>query len=327
MIRDSFGRKIEYLRVSLTDRCNLRCRYCMPISGVKKFSHDDILRFEEIERIIRIFSELGVKKFRFTGGEPLVRKGALDFLEKLSIGNFYITTNLALPNLDIERLNRIKLSGINVSCDSLKPERYRYITRWGDLSTFIRNFERLRVPNIKINVVVIKGVNEDEILDFIRFADSHNATVRFIEKMDFSSGDIYGFTFGKEVIDWREKNGFVSLTEVKNRLVEEGIIENRRVLEGNSVAEYHKLIGFKGKVGFITHVSNAFCGRCNRLRIKANGQLKLCLFDRRNFELKGLLRSGASDESVKEWIEEKVKEKYREPITNISSETAAEIGG
>ncbi len=320
MLKDGFGRKIEYLRVSLTDRCNLRCRYCMPVEGVRKCRHEDILRFEEIERIVRIFSELGVKKFRFTGGEPLVRKGALGFLERLSINNFYLTTNLALPGLDIERLNRVRLSGINVSCDSLRPERYRYITRWGDLDTFLDNFGRLRLPNVKINVVVMKNFNEDEIVDFIHFAVSHNATVRFIEKMDFSSGDIYESPFGGE-------SGFVSLAEIKNRLVEMGIIEGKGLSQGNSVAQYYRLTKFNGKVGFITHISNAFCSRCNRVRIKANGELKLCLFDERNFDLKGLLRSGVSDELVKRWIEERIREKYREPITSVSTETAAEIGG
>ena len=322
VIQDRFGRIIDYVRISLTDRCNLRCRYCMPSAGIKKFSHGDILRFEEIERIIRIFKESGINKFRFTGGEPLLRKGTIDFLGKLEIENFYLTTNLAIPNTDIEKLNNTGLSGINISCDSLKPHRYQYITRQGNIEVFLDNFKRLNIPKIKINVVVIKGFNDDEILDFIEFANRYNVAVRFIEKMDFNSADSSAIPDKK-----KEEISFISLSRVRDNLIREGIIEAEQFITDNSVAQYYKLKNHEGKVGFITHISNPFCGSCNRIRIKANGELKLCLFDRKNYNLRDLLRKERNDEIIKKQILEIIKRKHENPISTKSGESAAEIGG
>jgi len=310
-MRDSFDRTIDYLRISLTDRCNLRCRYCMPAGGVRKFSHEDILRFEEIERVIRICRELGFTKFRFTGGEPLLRRGAMDFLEKLPPGDWYLTTNLAVENLDLDRLNRLPLAGLNVSCDSLRPDRYRWITRRGDLGVFLRNLEGVRSENLKINAVVMKGFNEDEIEDFIDFGERHRATVRFIEMMDFGTGG----------------PGFASLAEIRDGLVAGGVIEPTGRHIRNSVSYYHDLRGRRGKVGFITPVSRHFCPDCRKIRLKANGEIKLCVFSRENFNLRDLLRSEADDRVIGNWLAGLVARKPFRPEGPRTRETMAEIGG
>jgi GTP 3',8-cyclase len=310
-MQDKFNRKIDYLRISLTDRCNLRCRYCMPEEGVDKFHHRDILRFEEISRILRITQELGINKFRFTGGEPLLRKGVLDFFETLPDGDYNITTALALDGLEIERINQLNFSALNISCDSLKPEKYRFITRRGDLSVFLSNLKRVKVDNLKINVVVIKGFNEDEIVDFIEFADRYRATVRFIEKMDFVTGELK----------------FSSLTEIKSDLIEAGIIEPEGFRINNSVSEYHSLTNNGGRVGFITPISRHFCDTCSKIRLKANGELKLCVFDGDNYNLRRILRSEPDDDLVKKWLTDVIQLKPFEPVVRMNLETMAEIGG
>ncbi|MDP8235835.1 MAG: radical SAM protein [Candidatus Erginobacter occultus] len=310
-MQDSFKRKIDYLRISLTDRCNLRCRYCMPAQGVKKFSHRDILSFEEIERVIRVCRELGFTKFRFTGGEPLVRRGVMDFLEQLPPGDWYLTTNLAVDGLDLDRLNRLPLAGLNVSCDSLKPDRYRWITRLGELSAFLQNLAGVRSDNLKINAVVMKGFNEDEIEDFIDFGERHRATVRFIEKMDFASGG----------------PGFSSLSEIKKQLITRGIIEPEGKQIRNSVSSYHDLKGRAGKVGFITPVSRHFCPTCSKIRLKANGEIKLCVFAAENFNLRDLLRSEPEDGVIRDRLAELIARKPFRPEGPRTKETMAEIGG
>ncbi|MCD6412873.1 MAG: radical SAM protein [Elusimicrobia bacterium] len=309
-MKDNFGRTINYARISLTDRCNLRCRYCMPEEGIQKFSHRDILRFEEIGRVIKILQKLGVKKFRFTGGEPFVRKGAIDFFEKLNFP-FNITTNLTAPGLDIGRINRLNLESINVSCDSLNAEKYRYITRWGDLNIFLENFRKLNVKNIKLNVLAIKNFNEDEIADFIKFALEFNVTVRFIEKMDF-------------IDDGLE---FMSLSPVKKRLISQGIIEKRPLLGKNSVAVYHRIKNSKAKVGFIAPESESFCAKCDKIRIQATGDVKLCLFDRRSYSAKKLLRGGFSDEEIQKWFEKILKNKKFAPSEKKGATSIAALGG
>lgn len=313
MLTDSFDRKIDYVRISLTDRCNLRCIYCMPENGIKKLQHNEILSYEEIERIIKILRELGIKKFRFTGGEPFIRKGVIDFLEKLNLEEYYITTNLAVEGLEIERINNLNLAGINVSCDSLKPDRYRYITRGGRLNIFLDNFKKLNIKNLKLNVVIIKNFNEDEIIDFIEFGIRYNATVRFIEKMDIINDNLE----------------YVSVQNIKKRLISQNIIEPQSMRNGNAVAEYFCLKNNNGKVGFISPISKPFCNYCNKIRIKANGDIKLCLFDENSFNIKKILQKEKSDEKVKQWLKEIIinKKPYQRKRYLRSSETMSEVGG
>ena len=312
-LRARSGKTIDYLRISLTDRCNFRCRYCMPEKGVDKFSHDDILTYEEIRRLIRVFSELGVKKFRFTGGEPLVRRGILDLLGAIvrERKGIHLTTNLTAPGLDIEKLNRLRLDGINVSCDSLKPSRYSYITRGGELEVFLENLNGLKVGNLKLNVVVILGFNEDEIEDFISLGRERNITVRFIEKMDSVDSD----------------TEFVSLSPIKERLIRQGAIRKEGFRKNNSVAEYHYLLPGPGMVGFITPISHSFCDTCSKIRLMANGEIKLCLFDRRGYPLRPILRSGAPDAEIKDFLVRAVSDKFPHPPDTRGRETIAKMGG
>ena len=293
MLKDSFGRKIEYVRISLTDRCNLRCRYCMPEGGIEKLTAAQILTFAEIKRIIGIFEEIGIKKFRFTGGEPFLRNGSLDFFESLNLRDFYVSTNLSMKNLDIERINRLKPAGVNVSLDTLKPERFKHITRRGDINVFFENLAKLKVGNLKINTVVMKDFNEDEIVDFINFALKNNATIRFIEKME-------------RINDSLE---FVPLKKIKDSLIKSGIIDPQAWRENNSVAEYYSLKAGKGRVGFITPVTRPFCGNCNKFRLKATGDIKLCIFSGKNYSLRDVLRSEKSNKKIKAWLGDIVKTK------------------
>ncbi len=293
MLEDSFGRKIEYVRISLTDRCNLRCRYCMPEGGIEKLPYGQILTFAEIKRIIGILEEIGIKKFRFTGGEPFLRNGSLDFFESLNLRDFYISTNLSMENLDIERINRLNPAGVNVSLDTLKPEKFKHITRSGDINVFFENLARLKVRNLKINTVVIKDFNEDEIVDFINFALKNNATIRFIEKMGLINDSLE----------------FVPLGKVKSDLIKNKIIGSRSFKENNSVAKYYSLEAGKGRVGFITPVTRPFCKNCNKLRLKATGDVKLCVFSGENYNLRDVLRQESDNAKIKLWLSNIIKNK------------------
>jgi len=281
----------------------------MKAGGIEKFAHGDVLTYEEILELIKILRDLGVEKFRFTGGEPFVRKGAMEFFEKIDFP-FHITTNLCAPGLDMNRLNKLKLASINVSCDSLGEDRYAFMTRGGRLDVFLSNFSRLRAKNKKLNVVLIKNFNEDEVTDFIRFASEFSATVRFIEKMDFIGDSL----------------DFVSLLPVERKLIKKGILKEESFNDNGSVARYHKLANSAGRTGFITPVDMPFCGGCDKIRIKADGDLKLCIFDKKNFGLRDALRAGG-DDSFKRFIEDAVKKKKKFPAVRKGGETPACVGG
>ncbi|PKM99924.1 MAG: hypothetical protein CVU78_03660 [Elusimicrobia bacterium HGW-Elusimicrobia-2] len=309
VMTDSQGRKISYIRISLTDRCNLRCRYCMGEEGIKNLRHSDILTYEEILRMTEIFRTLGVEKFRFTGGEPFVRKGVMDFFEQLDFP-FHITTNLTAPFLDIGRINKLKIASINVSCDSLEPEKYRFITRGGRLETFLENFRKLRIKNKKLNVVLVKNFNDDEVLDFIKFAAESDADVRFIEKMDFLNDNL----------------DFAPLRPLEKNLIETGIIEAESFNEPGGAARYHKMNNSDKRVGFISSMTEPFCDRCGKIRIKANGDVKLCLFDENSFNISNVLKNGANNE-ILDFIYGIIQKKGKFPDVRRGMEPIAQMGG
>jgi len=306
---DSFGRKISYLRISLTDRCNLRCRYCMGEEGIKNLSHSEILTYEEILRMIEIFRTSGVEKFRFTGGEPFARKDVMEFFEKLNFP-FHITTNLTVPFLDIDRINKLKIASINVSCDSLNPGKYEFITRGGRLEVLLANFRKLRVKNKKLNVVLIKNFNDGEAPDFIKFAAEVDSDVRFIEKMDFLNDNL----------------DFAPLPPLEKKLIETGIIEEESFHEPGGVARYHMMKNSNQRVGFITSVTAPFCDRCRKIRIKANGDVKLCLFDENSFNIRNVLRNSADNE-IRDFIYEIIRKRRAFPTSRRGMEPIAQIGG
>lgn len=295
---DSFNRPIEYLRISVTDRCNLRCVYCMPEEGVPLLAHEDILQYEEIARLARIIVGLGVSKLRVTGGEPLARKGVEQLVAMLAeipgVDDLAMTTNGILLAGMAEQLARAGLKRVNVSLDTLRPERFRAITRRGRLEDVLAGMEaarRVGLTPIKINVVVIRGLNDDEVLDFARRTVEEGWHVRFIEFMPVGGERL-----------WSE-DGFVPTGEVRLRIeAAYGRLEAIDGQQGAGPARYYRVPGAAGTIGFISALSEHFCFRCNRLRLTADGQLMPCLMSEQAVDLRAALRTGASDEGLRELV-------------------------
>lgn len=293
-VQDSYGRNINYLRISVTDRCNLRCRYCMSEDGVDKLDHSQILSFEEVVRLVDIASQIGVRKVRLTGGEPLVRRNIIQLVRGISnipkIDDIAITTNGVLFAQMAEQLKDAGLQRVNISLDSLVAEKFKYITRCGNL-TDVRNaiFRALELEMhpVKINTVIIKGFNDDELLDFAELAYIYPLHIRFIEFMPV--GDL--LFWGKERV--------FSARKMQEAIEKKYVLKAAKKIEGNGPAKYYNIQGGKGSVGFISPMSNHFCGECNRIRLTAEGSLRGCLYDKREISLKHALRSGAGDEEIK----------------------------
>jgi cyclic pyranopterin phosphate synthase len=294
-ISDSFQRPISYLRVSVTDRCNLRCVYCMPPEGIALIPHSDVLRYEEILSVVRVAAEMGINRVRLSGGEPLARAGLVDFVRMLSkvkeIEDLSLTTNGVLLKDHATALKDAGLKRVNVSLDSLRRQRFKEITghdRLPDVLEGIREAERVGLAPIKVNMVVMRGVNEDELLDFARLTvDGWN--VRFIELMPI---------LGKGV----RQPEFVSAKEMGETLSSLGALQPCSPLAGSGPASYYQLPGAKGTIGFITPVSDHFCFKCNRLRLTADGKLLPCLLESGEIDLRSALRTGASPEDIRQLI-------------------------
>lgn len=303
---DAHNRKINYLRISITDRCNLRCQYCMPREGVSQFGHTEVLRYEEILRIAAIAARRGISKIRITGGEPLVRKDAVQLVGQLArlggIRDLSITTNGVLLEEFAEDLRRAGLQRVNISMDSLDPNKYKQITRGGDLSRVWAGIAAARkagLSPIKINIVAIAGFNDDEILDFARLTIPQDLQVRFIEFMPIG-----------ESSEWRPDQSLPA-AEVKRRI--EVLAPLLPLENGGSSsdgpARLFKLPGARGAIGLISPVSDHFCTSCNRLRLTADGKLKTCLFSDEEVDLKSLLRSGTTDEILEKVLNQSISQK------------------
>jgi cyclic pyranopterin phosphate synthase len=300
---DPFGRKIEYVRLSVTDRCDLRCFYCIPqqFKGFEEPEH--WLTFDEIERVIAAFAGLGVEKIRITGGEPLVRKNLPDLALRLSaipgINDLSLSTNAVQLGRHAKALKAAKVSRINVSLDSLQPERFKEITNGGKLEKVLSGLmaaKDLGFHPIKINMVVMKGINDDEVRDMVNFCIEHNFTLRFIETMPM--GDT-----GRNA-----SSHFLSLEVVKQQLQRQfELIPG--IVPGGGPARYMQVAGSEVKIGFITPISQHFCETCNRVRLSADGTLFLCLGQDDKVELRPLLRDGASDETLKQAIVDAIARK------------------
>ena len=291
MLQDVSGRTITSLRISLTDRCNLRCRYCMPEDGVHFIEHAEILRYEEIERLVRVAAHIGIVKIRLTGGEPLLRKDVVAFIERIvqivGIRTVALTTNgVVLPELALP-LRRAGLSYLNVSLDTLNPRKFEEITRVPALDTVLRGIraaQQAGFPVMKINVVAIRGFNDDELFDFADFAHAENVELRFIEYMPFHGNG------------W-SPNGFLSSDELKARLAERFELRPCKNAPA-AAAKTFEIPGRRGRIGFISAVSHSFCGDCNRLRLTADGFLRPCLHGSVEVDVKHPLRRGASDDEL-----------------------------
>lgn len=313
-MKDRFGRNITYLRISVTDLCNLRCKYCMPESGVKSLCHSDILSIEEIVEIVKVASKNGIKKIRLTGGEPLVRRGFINLCKQISeineIEDIAITTNGVHLKDMADELFENKVRRINFSLDTLVKEKYNDITRRND---FDKTMESLfyvikKGFKVKINVVLIGGFNDDEIQDFVNLANEYELEVRFIELMQIG-----------ETANW-SKDKFVS-----NKIVLEKVPELE--FDGVSgVAKIYKIKGQKGRIGLISPISCSFCEDCNRIRLTSDGKLKPCLHSKDEINLKGL--SGEELEEVfKRGIFEKPEKHHLEDGKSESARDMNKIGG
>ncbi len=292
-ILDSFGRRIDYLRISVTDRCNLRCIYCMPPEGIPQMPHNEILTYEEIQSVVRAAAELGVNRIRLTGGEPLVRADLPKLIKMLSqieeIRELSLTTNgILLKNRALE-LKQAGLSRVNVSLDTLRADRFRYMTRLGELKDVLDGIEaagKAGLAPIKVNTIIMRGINDDEMLDFARMTYKDGWHVRFIELMPLNG-----------VAE------FVSSAELRQHITLLGNLEpcsDSRGITGNGPATYYRLAGARGTIGFITPLTElAFCSRCNRMRLTPDGKLRPCLLGEDEIDLKTPLRNNASMEELR----------------------------
>lgn len=312
---DSHGRSIDYLRISITDRCNLRCTYCTP-EELASLGHDEILRFEEILQICKQAVALGIKKFKVTGGEPLVRKGCVSFLRNLKnipgVEQVTLTTNGVLLKELLPELEEIGIDGINISLDTLNPTSYETITRRGEFSKAWDSILAAQASKIhtKINCVLLKGVNDHEFFDLAELARDYHLDVRFIEIMPIG--------YGKGLEGYCRKD-LITLLAQKYPEFE---IEHK--ILGNGPASYITIPGFKGSIGFIDAIHGKFCDKCNRIRLTSDGILKLCLYYENGVDLKKMLRNGASDEDVLEAMKKTIYKKPAEHQFHLMAREGSE---
>jgi len=313
---DKFKREINYLRVSVTDRCNLRCVYCMPKEGLSRIGHEDILRYEEMLRIVRIARKLGIVKVRVTGGEPLVRRGVVDFLSSLGrmdLEDISLTTNGILLESLADPIRKAGVRRINVSLDSLDPARYARITRGGDLAAVLRGLEQSEAVGfspIKINVVTVRDFNDDEALSFARLTLEKPYEIRFIELMPIG---------GKN----ENADKYVSNDELMGRIGRLGRlhpVESGKGKNFGGPARRFRLEGARGVIGFISPISHNFCHACNRLRLTADGGLRACLMVDGEIDLKTPMRKGCTDEELELLIRRAVMNKPRGQHTDGTGE-------
>lgn len=290
-MKDVYGRDIDYMRVSITDRCNLRCKYCMPNGAWQTgVAHQDILTYEEILRLCKIAAGAGIKKIKVTGGEPLVRLGCVDFLRRLTqvpgIENVTITTNGVELKQHLADLKAMGIGGINISLDTLRPERFADITgrnHFAEVWESIMKAVSLGIK-VKLNCVPMAGFNDDEFLDFAELTVKYPMDVRFIEMMPIGYGADFAPVSGSGILEGLSRE-FMPLEVVK---------ESR----GNGPARYVRGQGMKGCIGFIEAVNHKFCDSCNRVRLTAEGELKLCLYYDIGVDLRTPLRSGCPDQEI-----------------------------
>lgn len=300
-LSDSFQRPINYLRISVTDRCNLRCIYCMPPQGIKGLPHSEILSYEEICLVAQAAVELGINKLRITGGEPLVRRDLPRLIKMLSridgVDDLALTTNGVLLGKYAESLMAAGLKRVNVSLDSLKRDRFQRIARryrLGEVLDGIASATDLGLEPVKINMVALRGINDDEVTDFARLSIEEGWNVRYIELMPFGAGDRFQA---------------ITSAEIRERLNSLGELEPCLPTHGNGPAKYFQFKGAKGTVGFISPLTEHICFKCNRLRLTASGKLRPCLMSEDEIDLKAPLRQGASIDEIKGLITRAVEQK------------------
>ena len=324
---DNYNRKIDYLRLSVTDRCNLRCTYCMPERGIKLLDRRELLTFEEILRAVRILSELGIKKIRLTGGEPLLRDNILSLIEGIKnipgIEDISLTTNGTLLGKFLKDLYSADIRRINVSMDSLDPKKYREITRGGDLTKVLEAIEssvEMGFESVKINVVLTSLFDQKDSLEFIKFAIEKPVSIRFIEMMSISNLDTVECSSNLINID-KPKVDIRSIFESMNKFGKYCKIKEPL---GFGPAVYYRINGSKGKIGFIINKRDS-CFYCNRIRLTPSGNIKLCLFSSSELDIKKELRGGSDSDRMKKIIRDFVRGKPKDRNHNISCKRKSDL--
>lgn len=319
VLLDHYQRVIDYLRVSITDLCNLRCVYCRPPEGVKLIPHDEILRYEEILAIVRVAAEMGIRKVRITGGEPLVRRGVVEFVSRLheleALEDIGLTTNGILLASMVEDLRHTGLTRLNISLDSLRRDTFKAITgadRLDDVLAGIRSALTAGFSAVKINVVLLQGINEQDVPAFARLTMDNPLDVRFIERMPFGTDS-----------ERRSPDSFSALQALEIIRTEFGELLPMERTSLDGPATMFKLAGAQGRIGIIDPITGHFCGTCNRLRLTARGTLRPCLLGNSEIDIKTPLRKGASDKELAEIIQDAVLAK---PIGNQSQSEAINDG-
>ncbi len=317
-MQDQYGRVVTYLRVSVTDRCNLRCRYCMPLEGVRFKDLDDVLTWDEILRVVRTAATLGIRRIRVTGGEPTTRPGLVDFVREVAatpgIEDVSMTTNGMLFADMADDLRAAGLKRVNISLDSLVPERFRHLTHYGDFDAVWRSVEAalaVGLDPVKLNCVALRGENDDEIADFVELTRERPLHVRFIELMPLGTSH-----------PWTRERLF-SAEEIRERIAERFEIVPDE-LEGGGPAKYYRVPGFTGTVGVITAMTENFCHNCNRVRLTADGELQPCLGSLLAMDLRGPLRSGIADDELRRLLAKGIRAK---PEKHLMDEYLEETAG
>ncbi len=328
-LQDKFQRSIKYLRLSVTDRCNLRCFYCMPDKGIRFLPKEQLLSYEEMLRLSDLLTSMGVDKIRITGGEPFVRKDLIDFLEKLSLNSqlnkLSITTNGILTKPFLPHLKALGINQINLSLDSLNEANFNKISRREEFSNVMNTFHQMLADGfrVKINAVIMEGINDHEIGDLAELAVKYPVSVRFIEEMPFN-----GSTNNHTTIKW---DHLKILKELKIKYPD----IHKTPTPGNSTSENFTFQGAIGDIGIIAAFSRTFCGSCDRIRITSTGEMRTCLYGHNVLNFKQLLREGHSDASIISKIIDAVQKRSKDGFeaeklrdkTNPIGESMSLIGG
>ncbi|WP_400191573.1 GTP 3',8-cyclase MoaA [Hymenobacter sp. B81] len=328
---DAHGRPLEYVRLAVTDRCNLRCFYCMPEEGIRYVAREQLLSYEEMTRLVGLLAGLGVRKVRLTGGEPFVRRDLLPFIEQLSrlpgIDDLSLTTNGVLTAPHVPELARLGVRSVNLSLDTLDRANFRRITRRDELPQVLDTLEALLAAGIevKINAVVMDGQNTDDLISLAELGRHRPVSVRFIEEMPFNGGS---HEATPATLPWNHRR-------IREHLEAHfGPLTPLPTAPGATADEY-RIAGHLGRVGIIAAYSRTFCGSCNRLRITAEGGVKTCLYDQGVLDLRALLRGGASDAEVVAALAAAFRHRaangfeaeQRRPLHQLSFESMSTIGG
>lgn len=326
MLIDNHGRPINYLRLAVTDRCNLRCFYCMPHEGIDFLPKPHLLSYEEMLRLITILAELGITKVRITGGEPFVRRELMNFLWKITeiegIQKVNITTNGVLTAPLVPELKKMGINSVNLSLDSLDRKRFFEMTRRDELPNVLATLDALlkHEISVKINSVVMAGRNDEDILSMVELARHQNIAVRFIEEMPFNGEGL-------------KLENFMSYQRIMDKIKAEYPLINQLIDEPSSTSYNYKIEGFKGTVGVIAAYSRTFCGTCNRIRVTPTGLFKTCLYDEGVMNIKDLFRSGMPNDEIKQLIINSLQKRYKDGFEaeanrkSIITESMTTIGG